>query len=380
MREGTVPDGVAQGDALDLIATIYDAAIAPDNWPTVLDACRLFVGGSSAAIFSKNVTGQRRQLLYDDGRLDPALTKEYFDHWATIDPNNSIHVFSPVEQGVIISQHVAPQDFAETRFAREWAFPLGMVDFGSATLERHGDWSTIFGVFRNERDGLGDEQMRQRIGLLAPHIRRAIRIGNAVGAANQRADTFRDTIDALAVAVILVDAEGRLVHANHAADDLLGRSSLSSGQRGFLRLDRSGMRDLLPKAGELAPHSVTLETTSGARFVVYALPLAGHASGNVGQAVAALFIQPASFDPLSVPESLAHTFELTPAELRVSLATIRFDKVADVATYLGLSEATIKTHLSHIFSKTDTRRQADIVKLIAAFASPLAPQRLQPPF
>jgi DNA-binding CsgD family transcriptional regulator len=42
-----------------------------------------------------------------------------------------------------------------------------------------------------------------------------------------------------------------------------------------------------------------------------------------------------------------------------------------VAENLGVSEATVKTHLSRIFSKTDSRRQADIVKLVAAFRSPL---------
>jgi DNA-binding CsgD family transcriptional regulator len=85
-----------------------------------------------------------------------------------------------------------------------------------------------------------------------------------------------------------------------------------------------------------------------------------------------VFLQPAQFEPPSIPESLARAFELTPAELRVALSTLRHDKVADVAENLGVSEATVKTHLSHIFSKTDTRRQADIVKLVAAFKSPLA--------
>jgi DNA-binding CsgD family transcriptional regulator len=31
----------------------------------------------------------------------------------------------------------------------------------------------------------------------------------------------------------------------------------------------------------------------------------------------------------------------------------------------------VKTHLGRIFTKTDTRRQADLVKLVAAFSSPV---------
>jgi DNA-binding CsgD family transcriptional regulator len=32
----------------------------------------------------------------------------------------------------------------------------------------------------------------------------------------------------------------------------------------------------------------------------------------------------------------------------------------------------VKTHLSRLFEKTGTKRQADLVKLVAAFMSPLA--------
>lgn len=37
---------------------------------------------------------------------------------------------------------------------------------------------------------------------------------------------------------------------------------------------------------------------------------------------------------------------------------------------LGISQATVKTHLERIFGKTGTARQADLVKLIAGLAGP----------
>jgi DNA-binding CsgD family transcriptional regulator len=42
-----------------------------------------------------------------------------------------------------------------------------------------------------------------------------------------------------------------------------------------------------------------------------------------------------------------------------------------VAEALGIGEATVKTHLQHLFAKTDTSRQAELVKLVAGFANPL---------
>jgi DNA-binding CsgD family transcriptional regulator len=38
---------------------------------------------------------------------------------------------------------------------------------------------------------------------------------------------------------------------------------------------------------------------------------------------------------------------------------------------LGIAESTVKTHLGNLFVKTRARRQADLVKIVAGFASPL---------
>jgi DNA-binding CsgD family transcriptional regulator len=38
---------------------------------------------------------------------------------------------------------------------------------------------------------------------------------------------------------------------------------------------------------------------------------------------------------------------------------------------LGVSEPTVKTHLQHVFQKTGMGRQAELVKLVASYMSPL---------
>jgi DNA-binding CsgD family transcriptional regulator len=44
--------------------------------------------------------------------------------------------------------------------------------------------------------------------------------------------------------------------------------------------------------------------------------------------------------------------------------------VPEIAPGLGISEATVKTHLKRLFAKTRTHRQVDLVKLVAKFADP----------
>lgn len=224
----------ADGELSELIGSIYDAAVAPDRWPSVLEACRAFTGGHSAAIFSKNLAGTRVQLYHrDNGSADKAPEVEYFGGKgiARIDPANPVQVLAELERAVITTRRLSPDDVATSRFTREWAEPHGLTDMVVAPIERRGNWSVLFGVLMHERDGLGTDSTQQRVTLLAPHVRRALSIGKDMARVASDADAFRDTIDGLAAGVFLVDAEGRLLHANAAARTLVAtRRALTTGR------------------------------------------------------------------------------------------------------------------------------------------------------
>jgi DNA-binding CsgD family transcriptional regulator/PAS domain-containing protein len=379
--QATLPSSApSESDATALIGAIYDAAINPALWPQVLETTREFVGGArTATVFGKSVTGNRSTLFHADGAIVPEHAQQYFGGGlAAIDPSNSVQVLGEVDRAIITSEKLNPSDFGMARFVKEWVVPHGLIDAVVAPIERRGSWSTLFGVLCHERDGLGTATMRQRVEMLAPHVRRAFTIGGIIGTARNEADTLREAFDGLGAGVFFVDAEGRLLHANDAGRGLLGDTQVNvpPGTSAPLRLDRTILRDLVPRMGQsFAAGSQVVDTEDGERMVVSVLPLVGRAhtvTGVGGDAAAALFMRPATFDPPSIPEALVQAFDLTPAELRVALATLKHDKVADVADTLGVAETTVKTHLSRVFAKTDTKRQADIVKLVAAFASPLA--------
>jgi DNA-binding CsgD family transcriptional regulator len=56
----------------------------------------------------------------------------------------------------------------------------------------------------------------------------------------------------------------------------------------------------------------------------------------------------------------------------VLLAIVDIGGVPEVAAALGVAVTTVKTHLSRLFEKTGVARQADLVKLVAGFSTPLA--------
>lgn len=70
--------------------------------------------------------------------------------------------------------------------------------------------------------------------------------------------------------------------------------------------------------------------------------------------------------------AIAALYKLTPSELRMLRAVLEIGGVRAIADALGISQATVKTHLHHLFQKTGTKGQLDLVKLVASHATPMA--------
>jgi DNA-binding CsgD family transcriptional regulator len=120
--------------------------------------------------------------------------------------------------------------------------------------------------------------------------------------------------------------------------------------------------------------ALPLRGRDGSRYVAHVLPLTSGArrlAGIAYSAVAALFICKVAAENPSSPEIIARAYRLTPTELRVLLATVEVGGVREVAAALGIAENTVKTHLRNLFAKTGARRQADLVKIVAGYATPL---------
>jgi DNA-binding CsgD family transcriptional regulator len=253
-------------------------------------------------------------------------------------------------------------------------------------LEKSTTQAALFGIFRRERDGIADDEARRKMRLLAPHVRRAVLIGKTIDLKTAQTESLADTLDGLSAAMFLVQANARIVHANAAGHALLATSGFlqASGDRLMIRDPKmhGSLMDVLSAAasggdGEVGARGVSLPlaTRDGGAYLAHVLPLTSGArqrAGSAFAAVAAVFVRKAELELPTTPEIIARHYRLTPSELRVLLAVIEVGGVPEVAEALGVAETTVKTHLSSVYGKTGTSRQADLVKLVAGFASPLA--------
>jgi DNA-binding CsgD family transcriptional regulator len=357
----------------DLIGVIYDAAIDPSLWEGAIERAAYFIGGSGAALINKDVGARNAVSQHEFGfqRLPVALFEPIY-------PAAEPHFLGDIGQPIATTDLIPFSELRETELYRQWAQPQGIVDFISAVLDRTTISSAIFGVFRHERNGLVDDRARRQMRLIAPHIRRAVLIGRMFEFKAGEVATFVDALDGLSAGMYLVDAEGRLIHANAAGRTILAAGDILSSAGGRLvasdtRVQRT-LRDVFAAAGQgdaavgIKGIAVSLIGKDDERYVAHALPLTSGARRRAGidrAAAAALFVRRAS-------QVIGETFKLTPTELRVLLAITEVGGIPEVATAFGVADTTVRTHVNRLFQKTGATRQVDLVKLVAGYTTPLA--------
>ena len=109
-----------------------------------------------------------------------------------------------------------------------------------------------------------------------------------------------------------------------------------------------------------------LKDASNEAWFAHVLPLTSgrrQQAGNNYAAVAAVFIRKTVPNALSPLEEIAKLYKLTASGVRVLDAVLKVNGVRATAELLGVSHATVKTHLQNVFRKTGAKRQSELVKI-----------------
>src|SRR5258707_6951165 len=292
----------------DLIEDIYDAALKPARWSDVVMGINVFVGGQACGIFSKDSISKFGVTHYYCG-ADPHYIKLYSETHSKFDPLINLPRFGQV---VSIPDLVPFDEYRRGRFYQEWLRPQGCIDAANVVLEKSSsNCPVLLTVLSGKR--MVDEPMRRRIALIVPHAHRALMINKAIDHKQSEAAAFADTLDGLSAGILLVDAGGRIVHANAAGQEMLDEDDFLRSVGGQLvardmQANRS-LREVFAADSDVAiaarDMALSLTAHDGSRFVAHVLPLASlarHGAGIALKAVAALFVRKVELDSDSYGE------------------------------------------------------------------------------
>jgi DNA-binding CsgD family transcriptional regulator len=364
-----------------LIEDIYDAALDSSRWTAVLEKTAEFIDAFAVSIVTQNRVEEPVQYEHHFG-VDSHCQRIYEAKFSRSDPRNALNFSSKAGDVFSTFSVLPPRDMRETQFYQEYIQPQGITDNLRCVLETSP--VTYFGAFRRGDSDRVAERALRRMRLIVPHLKRAVRIGAAVGHSRFRTAAITDVLDRIRAGIFLLDARRRIVHANESGHALLARRVLVRTADGRLSAaEPDAQRALdgrIAVAGKADPpaasHGVTvsLNASDGERYVGHLLPLRSGERRRIGpmcEAVAALFVHGAAPKASHPCELVAARYKLTPMEVNVLFAIVDVGGVPEVAKALGIAPTTVKTHLLRVFAKTNTRRQADLVKLAFESANQL---------
>jgi DNA-binding CsgD family transcriptional regulator len=366
----------------ELIGSIYDCAIDAQSWPRAIERIAdLMAGANGVILMIDTVTNQPK--FYVDWNTDPELMKRYREEFHADNPMYA--AFSRFEQDKAynVPSAMDVNDYLNSRVHRDFGAPQGWLDGIGVNILKTPTRTASLSFARWAAAGWAGPRELKILSLLSPHVRRAVSIADLIEMRSLRAATFETTLDGLSVPVILVDQSAHVVHANVAAHMLLAEGGPLKTQNGILRAaDPTASGQLEAAIAQTAQPEwymgkigidLVLPYADGRPGCAHILPLgSGSIRGSIaGKATAAMFFAPTS-EPFRPPiEAWTSAYGFTQAETKVLEQLIAGKSVAEIADGLAVSEATVRTHVAKLLSKTGVSRQAELIKLAQRMSPPV---------
>ncbi|WP_051370643.1 helix-turn-helix transcriptional regulator [Mesorhizobium loti] len=369
-----------------VVEAIYDSVADVDRWQSTLEAIRRLAIGQLAmlAVVDTATNSARFSVSCGDPAILEPLQRDYRSEvpFFTAVPKMEIDMPFTVDSFYSLQGPDARQNWIDSRIVREWVEPNRLDDFfWVALMKRPTRIGTLMVVTDKDRRQISTEDLAL-VSSLAPHVRRAVTIGDLFEAERRKAEIFRSIIENLTHPVMIVSNDMQIIFANSAAEALLMEGSAVSSVRGQLAFAYPQANAAISYAVELGtrdefalgPSGINIPLAKvGVPAVAHVMPLARREiSARMSQrAAAAIFIAAVGATPTPALDAIAALFGLTAAEKRVTGHVACGKTRREIACASGVSDGTIKSQLATIFDKTGTGDQRELELLIRELSPPL---------
>jgi DNA-binding CsgD family transcriptional regulator len=217
--------------------------------------------------------------------------------------------------------------------------------------------------------------------MFVPHLKTAIHLFSELDVVRTERSIYADAMDQLTLATIVLDENGRVLHANRLAETILAERDGITRVNDSLQLanhdDAKRFRELLTRAIEAQRASkpglvevMRVRRPSGLPDIGLVVRPSSSAVGGPDErltASVAVFLSAETEDaPERAPPSevIQKLFGLTPKEATLALRLAGGDSLQEASETLGISTNTARAHLRSIFAKTGVDRQAKLVRVL----------------
>lgn len=362
--------------ANDLLTAIYDAPLAARPW---LDALPILQQQLSADQLMLKLAPARDApgLIFTSSDESPSgPLRPYKENFQYKDPVS----YMRMQAGELyhFDDLIDRRTLIESEFYRkfcsifdiEHAFFCALGNFGGGEVLLSGSRGASAKKF-----SLGELSLVRD---LLPHLQRAAKFSCHIERHRLEASIYAKSLDALGVATLLIDRDGNIVSSSLGANALLsdhpeihrvGNKVHIDGQAGRDFYD--AMKKLNTGCDDEKLHIVLGRSDAPIDLVVKKAPEpSAYVTGRPQFIV--YFSRPNLTPPEQFVAFVASALQLTLAEARLAVLLATGLSLRQVATALGITEASARTYCKRVMGKIGVSRQAEMIKLISGKLDPLA--------
>jgi DNA-binding CsgD family transcriptional regulator/PAS domain-containing protein len=361
-----------------VIGSLYDAAAEPERWPEALTAIADLLGGVGSQFYFWDRHQNTTQFAVV-GRLPEEGNAAYMRHYGAIDTRRQALERVPVGRLVACGLDFDDGRFRTTEFFNDFLVPYGVPYVAGGRPFETADLSAVIAVLRNFRQGPFGEPELAALKRLVPHLQRAARLHFQIRELRVQNQAVEAALDRLPFGVVIADVKGRALMANRAAEEMAAANDGLVLRAGQLTAERTGeateLARLIAEAVRTAGRregegggSLLVSRSSGRRpFALLVAPLSPDVilAAEHQTPAALILITDLDRQPKALGRRLVDLFDLTPAEACLAAALAAGKRLEDIAEERGVRMPTLRTQLRAILDKTGTRRQVDLMRLVA---------------
>jgi DNA-binding CsgD family transcriptional regulator len=364
-------------DAAGLVAGFYEAVFDPARLPDTLRELGAFGGGLGAALLLWDTRADSPLLHVTCGHTGPDAAEAYRGYYAPLDPYRPLVATLPSGVWTTSTELFDDAFVAKDRFFNEYLLPRGTRYVASARVVAGDACDGFIGIHRGPAQTPFSRDELRRFESVGRHLARAIKVYIDVAHARPAQNAAMAVLEQAAPPALLVDASGRVLFANPAAEALLAAN------------EAIGVRDRRLSAGQAADERRLQRLIAAATGALGLAPAGGEMLvGRAGQPPIALLVAPvgptttlSSLAPVPAALVLLHDparraahptkrlqalFGLTAAEAMLAQGLLDGKRLTEIAAARKVSVETVRTQLRALFRKTGVARQADLMRILLA--------------
>jgi DNA-binding CsgD family transcriptional regulator/PAS domain-containing protein len=360
-----------------LLTALYSAPARPEMWNLFLKELATVSGVNKAALIAHDIPKNDHRMLATLGACikDKDHIRRYEDVYCRFD-QWTVRFLQSTEIGKVVQgEEIWPgRELLKSTFYNEFLKEVDVCRMACVGVALPPRSFECLSLYRGPSEEEFDREQLTALELVTPHLQTALYTRRKLLELESRVCDMETALDHLHTALVLVDPTAKVLFANRKARAMVDRRDGLVFCRGELIAQdvsaRATLRAIMAAAigGSIEkdkPGAMLISRPIKKPLQIVAVPCPPETLSMPGRAAAVVFITDPEQGPTAQPEMLRLLYGLTRAEIKLAMLLLDGKSLSEAAELNNVGRETVRSQLKCIFGKTGTKRQSELIGLLA---------------